>query len=137
MVYQDVGHIMTSDTLTEFPTPFIPYAFSPPSIISIIIQEAKIIPAIKVIRTSKKLNYWKIAKFYQVSYSIFYNKINNRTTFFKRRLINIKLIILEEEIIICNIFDIDSRRFIPRLASIEDITNYILKSRKGKYISKF
>jgi hypothetical protein len=64
MVYQDVGHIITSDTLTEFPTPFIPYAFSPSSIISMIIQKAKIILAIKVIRTSKKLSYRKTTKLY-------------------------------------------------------------------------
>jgi hypothetical protein len=64
VVYQDVGHIMTSDTLTEFPTPFIPYAFSPPFIMSMIIQEAKIILVIKIIRISKKLSYRKITKFY-------------------------------------------------------------------------
>jgi hypothetical protein len=137
VVYQDVGHIMTSDTLTEFPTPFIPYMFSPFSIMSVIIQEAKIILAIKVIRTSKKLNRRKAIKFYQVSYSIFCNRINSRTTLPERRLANIKLIILEEEVIIRNILDIDSRGFAPRLAGIEDIANYILKSREGRYVSKF
>jgi hypothetical protein len=55
---------MTSDILTEFPTPFIPYVFSLSSIMSVIIQETKIILAIKAIRTSKKLSYRKIAKLY-------------------------------------------------------------------------
>jgi hypothetical protein len=119
---------MTSDTLTEFPTPFIPYVFSLPSIMSVIIQEAKIILAIEAIRTSKKLSCRKTTKFYQIPYSIFYNKINSRTTLPKRRPANIKLIILEEEVIIRNILDIDSRRFVFRLAGIENITNYILKS---------
>jgi hypothetical protein len=64
VVYQDVGYIITSDTLTEFPTPFIPYMFSLFSVISMIIQETKIILAIEVIRTSKKLNYQKITKLY-------------------------------------------------------------------------
>jgi hypothetical protein len=137
VVYQDVGYIMTSDTLTEFPTPFIPYVFSLLSIMSVITQEAKIILAIEAIRTSKKLSYRKITKLYQVLYSIFYNKINSRTIFPKRRLANIKLIILEEEVIIRNILDIDSRGFILRLAGIENITNYILKSREGRYVSKF
>jgi hypothetical protein len=136
VVYQDVGYIMTSDTLTEFPTPFIPYAFSLSSIISVIIQEVKIILAIKAIRTSKKLSCRKAAKLYQISYSIFCNKINNWTIFLKHRLINIKLIILEEEIIIRNILDIDSRGFVFRLVSIKDIANYIFKSREGRYISK-
>jgi hypothetical protein len=137
VVYQDTGYIMTSDTLTEFLTPFIPYAFSPFSIMFVITQEAKIILVIKAIRTSKKLNYRKVAKLYQIPYFIFCNKINGRITFPKRRLANIKLIILEEEMIIRNILNIDSRRFAPRLASIKDIANYILKSRGGRYISKF
>jgi hypothetical protein len=128
VVYQDVGYIMTSDTLTEFPTPFIPYAFSLFSIISVIIQETKIILAIEVIRTSKKLSRRKVVKLYQIPYSIFCNRINSRTTLPKRRLANIKLIILEEEVIIRNILNIDSRGFVPRLAGIEDIANYILKS---------
>jgi hypothetical protein len=64
MVYQDVGHIITSDILTEFPTLFIPYMFSLFSIMSVIIQEAKIILVIEAIRISKKLNYRKIAKLY-------------------------------------------------------------------------
>jgi hypothetical protein len=76
VVYQDVGHIITSDTLTEFPTPFIPYVFSLFFIMSVIIQEAKIILAIEAIRTSKKLSYRKATKFYQVSYSIFCNRMN-------------------------------------------------------------
>jgi hypothetical protein len=57
VVYQDVGYIITSDILTEFPTPFIPYMFSLFSIISMIIQETEIILVIKAIRMSKKLNY--------------------------------------------------------------------------------
>jgi hypothetical protein len=64
MVYQDVGYIMTSDTLTEFPTPFIPYVFSLSFIMSMITQETKIILVIEVIRISKKLNYRKTIKFY-------------------------------------------------------------------------
>jgi helix-turn-helix, Psq domain len=104
---------------------------------SVIIQEAKIILAIEAIRTSKKLSHWKIAKLYQISYSIFCNRINNRTTLPKRRPANIKLIILEEEMIIRNILDIDSRGFVPQLASIEDIANYILKSQGGRHVSKF
>jgi hypothetical protein len=38
--------------------------------------------------------------------------------------------------IIRNILNIDSRGFILQLAGIKDITNYILKSQKEKYISK-
>jgi hypothetical protein len=137
VVYQDVGHIITSDILTEFPTPFIPYVFSLLSTMSVITQETKIILVIEAIRTSKKLNCRKIIKLYQISYSIFCDRINSRIILPKRRLTNIKLIILEEEVIIRNILDIDSRGFVSRLAGIKDIANYILKSQGGKYISKF
>ena len=54
----------------------------------------------------------------------------------KRRLANIKLTILEEEVIIRNILDIDSKGFAPRLTSVKDIANYILKSRGGKRVNK-
>ena len=43
---------------------------------------------------------------------------------------------LEEEVIIRNILDIDSRGFTPRLASVEDIANFILELRGGKRVSK-
>jgi hypothetical protein len=38
--------------------------------------------------------------------------------------------------IIRNILDIDSRGFVFQLVSIKDITNYILKLQKGRYINK-
>lgn len=38
--------------------------------------------------------------------------------------------------IIRNILDMDSKGFAPRLASVEDIANYILKSRGGKRVGK-
>ncbi|PMD50067.1 uncharacterized protein K444DRAFT_548110, partial [Hyaloscypha bicolor E] len=47
-----------------------------------------------------------------------------------------KLIILEKKVISQNIFELDSRGFIPQLASIKDIANFILKLRKAGHISK-
>ena len=41
---------------------------------------------------------------------------------------SLKLTELEEEVIIRNILDLDSRGFAPRLAGVEDIANYILES---------
>ena len=40
-----------------------------------------------------------------------------------------KLSLLEEKVIIQHILDLDSRGFAPRLTSIKDIANLILKSR--------
>ena len=49
---------------------------------------------------------------------------------------SLKLTELEEEVILRNILDMDSRGFTPRLASVEDIANFILESRGGKRVSK-
>ena len=54
----------------------------------------------------------------------------------KYRLNYLKLLKLEEEVIIRYILDLDSRGFAPRLTSIEDIMNYILELRGGKRVSK-
>ena len=48
----------------------------------------------------------------------------------------LKLLKLEEEVIIRYILDLDSRGFTPRLTSIEDIANYILELKGGKRVSK-
>ena len=48
----------------------------------------------------------------------------------------LKLLKLEEEVIVRYILDLDSRGFAPRLTSIEDIANYILESKGGKHIGK-
>ena len=93
-------------------------------------QEARIILAIKAIRTSKKLSRRTIAKIYNIPYSILSNRINGRTSRLETRPAVSKLTKLEEEVIIRYILDIDVRGFAPRLASIKDIANYILESRK-------
>jgi hypothetical protein len=94
----------------------------------VIMEEAKIILAIETIRTSKKLSRRKATELYEVPFSILNGRINGRTSLLEWRLVNTKLSKLEEEVIIRYILDLDSRGFIPRLASIEDIANYILEA---------
>ena len=48
----------------------------------------------------------------------------------------LKLLKLEEEVIVQYILDLDSRGFTPRLTNIEDIANYILELKGGKRIGK-
>jgi hypothetical protein len=91
-------------------------------------QEARIILAIKTIRSSKKINRSNTTKIYNISYSILTNRMNSRIPIYEYRLGASKLTELEKEIIIQNILDMDTRGFAPRLASIEDIANYILES---------
>jgi hypothetical protein len=52
----------------------------------------------------------------------------------ERRLANIKLSKLEEEVIIRNILNMDARGFAPWLASVKDIANFILESHEEKRV---
>src|SRR4051812_28278456 len=101
-----------------------------------ITQEAKIILAIEAIWISKKLSRRKAAKLYGVPFSTLNDRMNGHLPLPERRLANIKLTTLEEEVIIRNILNLDSRGFAPRLASVEDMANFILESRRGKRVSK-
>jgi hypothetical protein len=101
---------------------------------SVITQESKIILAIEAIRTSKKLSRRKAAKLYEVPFSTLNDRMNGHLPLPERRPANIKLSKLEEEVIIRNILDIDTRGFAPRLSSVEDIANFILKWRGGKRV---
>ena len=69
-------------------------------------------------------------------YIILSKRIAGITPRDKSRLNYLKLLKLEEEVIIQYILDLDSRGFAPRLTSMEDIANYILESRGGKRVSK-
>jgi hypothetical protein len=136
MVYQRVGYISESVNFSEFSTLQLQNAFFLYSNISVVLKESKIILAIKAIRTSKKQSRQKAAKIYRVLFSILNDRMNSKTSLSESRPVNTNLIILEEEVIIRNILDIDSRGFTPRLAGVEDIVNYILKSRERKHVSK-
>lgn len=103
---------------------------------SVVLKESKIILAIEAIRTSKKLSRRKAAKIYRVPFSTLNDRMNGRTSLCESRAIVTNLTILEEEVIVQNILDIDSRGFAPRLAGVEDMANYILKSRGGKRVGK-
>ena len=62
--------------------------------------------------------------------------MNGRTTLCERRPANHKLTELEEEVIVRHILDMDTRGFAPQLAGVEDIANYLLKSRRAQRIGK-
>jgi hypothetical protein len=103
---------------------------------SVVTQEARIILAIEAIRTSKNLSRRKAAKLYRVPESSLRLRMNGHLSLLERRPANIKLSKLEEEVIVRNILDMDSRGFAPRLAGVEDMANFILESRGGKRVGK-
>jgi hypothetical protein len=99
-------------------------------------QEARIILAIEAIRTSKSLSRRKAAKIYNVPESTLRDRMTGRTPLNERRPAVHKLTKLEEEVIVQKILEMDSRGFAPRLASVEDMANFILESRGGRRVRK-
>jgi hypothetical protein len=99
-------------------------------------QEARITLAIEAIRTAKKLNPSTAAKIYNVPRTTLLDRMNGRTTIRERRPGNTKLTSLEEDVIVRNILDMDTRGFAPRLAGVEDMANFILESRGGRRVGQ-
>ena len=99
-------------------------------------QEARIILAIEAIRSSKNLSRRSAAKIYRVPETTLRRRINGQLYLPERRTASLKLTKLEEEVIIRNILDMDSRGFAPRLAGVEDMANFILESRGGRRVGK-
>jgi hypothetical protein len=99
-------------------------------------QEARIILAIKAIRTSKNLSKCSAAKLYKVPYISLFNRIAGRTYCPDSKANRQKLSELEEGVLIRYILDLDSRGFAPRLASVEDMANCILESREADRVGK-
>ena len=99
-------------------------------------QEARIILAIKAIRLSEKLSQRSVARIYKVPRKTLSNRMAGQTYRPESKANCYKLEDLEEETLIRYILDLDSRGFAPRLASVEDIANLLLKSRGASRVGK-
>ena len=99
-------------------------------------QEGRIFIAIEALRFDKTLSYAKAAILYNVPRTTLRRRINGRHARNDPSLITTKLRKLEEEVILNNIIDLDSRGFAPRLSSVEEIANLILASRGGNRVKK-
>ena len=95
-------------------------------------KEARIILAIEAIRTSKNLSQRSAAKIYKVPLWTLSDRMAGRTYRPETKANGLKLTKLEEEVIVRNILDMDSRGFAPWLAGVEDMANFILESRGGE-----
>jgi hypothetical protein len=99
-------------------------------------QEARIILAMEAIQTSKNLSILAASKLYKVPRTTLRDRISGATPRAESRPTNTNLTSTEEEVLIQYILDLDSRGFAPRLASVEDMANLLLKSRGGKHVGK-
>ena len=100
------------------------------------IDEARIILAIEAVRSSSKMSIRRAATLYEVPRSSLAHRLAGRTPRNETEANCHKLTGIEEEVIVRNILELDSRGFAPRLASVEDMANYILESRGGRRVSK-
>jgi hypothetical protein len=128
VVYQRAGHITERATFPHFPTSSLKHVFSLTLIMQIQTNKARIILVIKVVRSSSKISIRRAATLYKIPRSSFGYKLAGRTSCNKTEINYHKLTEIEKEMIIRYILDLDTRGFAPRLASIKNITNYILES---------
>jgi len=136
VVYHRATHITERRTFPHPTTHKLQDAFFQPFIMEIQTQEARIILAIEAIRTSKKLSKRSAAKIYKVPEATLRHRMAGRTHRPEIKANCYKLNDLEEDTIVRYILDLDSRGFAPRLSSVEDIANLLLKSRGALCVGK-
>ena len=89
-------------------------------------KEARLLLAVKAYREHPKLGYRAIARSYRVAESTLRSRVKGSLPMDERRPAIARLIVLEEKVILERILDLAVRGFAPRIASIEDIANFIL-----------
>ncbi|APA14950.1 hypothetical protein sscle_14g097200 [Sclerotinia sclerotiorum 1980 UF-70] len=99
-------------------------------------KEARINLAIEAIRTSQNLSIRKAAKLYNIPHTTLTSRMNGILPLTERRPANHKMTKLEEKLLLQYILDMDERGFSPRISDVEDMANYILKTRGAKKVGK-
>ena len=94
-------------------------------------QEARLILAIKAIRTTKTISRRRAAQLYNVPETSLRNRMNGRVEKASERNARHILTATEEETLVQYILDLDSRGFPPRIAGVEDMANLLLATRRA------
>ena len=94
-------------------------------------KERRIILAIQAIKNNKNLSCRQAAKTYGIPEATLHHRMNGRSSKPDSRNARRKLINSEEDAIVRYILDLDERGFPPRIASVEDMANLLLKKRGG------
>ena len=103
---------------------------------SSISDEARVVLALKAIQDNKNLSIRAAAKIYRVSERTLRRRRDGHTT--RRDTIpnSKKLTELEEEVIVRYIIELATRSFPPRLRSVEDMANQLLRARDALDVGK-
>src|SRR6266566_2532545 len=89
-------------------------------------NECQLQLAFQAFERDLQLGICKVIRLYNVPHLILSHRINSRSIYIYIIANLRKLITLEEEIVVRKVFDIDSRRFLPRIYDVEDIANRLL-----------
>src|ERR1700743_757232 len=103
---------------------------------SVLTKESKVILPIQAIRTSKKMTIRRAAKTYDVPESSVRLRMKGTTSFADRRNGRHQLTSSEEEALVRYILDLDTRRFPPRIDSVQAMANSLLATRHAKPVGK-
>lgn len=122
-----------SDTIPLF---HIFYVFSLQQMMLIQSKEARIIVAIESIRFSSKLSIRAAAKIYNVPYTTLAHGMKGRSSKTDYRPVAQSLTEIEEDVIVQNILDLNSRGFSPSVAGVRGMADYIFASRGAPRVGK-
>ena len=86
-------------------------------------NESRLLLAIQALKQAPELSYRAAAKLYNIPEATLRHRMNGRRARQDTRANSTKLTELEENAILQNILDLDSRRFPPRLADVGDMAN--------------
>jgi hypothetical protein len=106
------------------------------SIMSAQSQEARVLLALQVVRTSQKMNVTRVAKLYNVPRSTLRDRLRGKPQAAEVRNSNLKLTSSEEETIVQYVLDLDSRGFPPRIYRVKDMADLLLTTRGATPVGK-
>ena len=99
-------------------------------------KEARVILALEALQNDKKLSLRAVAKLYNVPVTTLYDRRAGRTARRDSPVNSKKLTKSEEEAIVQYVLELDARSFPPRLRSVEDMANQLLRVRDAPPVSK-
>ena len=99
-------------------------------------QEARIPLAIEALRTTRGLSIRRTAKLYDILESSLRDRMKGRPLKAETYNARHNLTLAEEETFVRYILDLDSRRFAPRIRSVEDIANSLLTTHRASPVGK-
>jgi len=90
--------------------------------------------ALQIFEQNLQLGIRKIIRLYKILHSTLSHRINGRSIYIDTMSNLRKLTVLEEEVVVREILDLDSRGFLPWIYNIEDIANRLLTIYDTIYI---